>query len=106
MLYNIISKMVNMDKKITKKKTRKTTNRNKHPELNNLTKYELEQINGHLRELINVLKDELLWKDQYIRYLKTKAYGMGLFEMWYVQIRCLSDKIKRGWKKLTGKYRD
>jgi hypothetical protein len=71
-----------------------------------LTKDELEQVNGNLREIICVLKDELLWKDQYIRYLKAKAYSMGLLEIWAIQFQYLGGRIKRGWKKLTGQYRD
>jgi len=65
---------------------------------------ELERVNYHLQEIICVLKDELIHKDQIIRKIKSQTNRYGLLERILTKAENFSGKMKIALKKLFGLY--
>jgi hypothetical protein len=65
---------------------------------------ELERINYHLQEIICVLKDELIHKDQIIRKIKSQTNRYGILERMLTKVEDFSGKMKIALKKLFGLY--
>jgi hypothetical protein len=65
---------------------------------------DLERVNYHLQEIICVLKDELLNKDQTIRRIKADRFSGGILERNLIKTMEFFGKMRIRIKKMLGLY--
>lgn len=66
----------------------------------NVSREELIKINKKLADKIYELKDDLVYKEQQIRYIKAKTYNYGLLEKTLVYTKNIFVKIRTVFKRI------